>query len=148
MVAVRRTAAQRRRDRARGVNRFGQPLPRTLGTNPRAQRAGEGDQAQDAGERSRERRAQPANGRQAAAGAHPPRPADGPPQLSADGHTSTARNAPQQSGAQPQEQMQTGPHDGGLSQGDRREPYPGVAGVDGGHRMGHSDDGDQHPGSP
>ena len=32
----RRTAAERRADRAAGVDRFGKPLPRTAGTNPRA----------------------------------------------------------------------------------------------------------------
>lgn len=38
----RRTAAERRRDRARGVDRYGKPLPRTLGTNPRALRQPDG----------------------------------------------------------------------------------------------------------
>lgn len=33
---VKRTAAQRRRDRFAGIDRFGRPLPRALGTNPRA----------------------------------------------------------------------------------------------------------------
>jgi hypothetical protein len=33
---TRRTPEERRRDRAAGVDRFGRPLPRSLGTNPRA----------------------------------------------------------------------------------------------------------------
>jgi hypothetical protein len=35
---ARRSAEQRRRDRAAGVDRYGHPLPRVLGTNPRAVR--------------------------------------------------------------------------------------------------------------
>lgn len=34
----RRTPAQRRADRARGIDRFGNPLPRVAGTNPRSRR--------------------------------------------------------------------------------------------------------------
>jgi hypothetical protein len=33
-----RTPFERRRDRERGVDRFGKPLPRVLGTNPRARK--------------------------------------------------------------------------------------------------------------
>lgn len=44
MSQRRRTAAERRAARARGVDRFGRPLPRTLGTNPRAARRSDGPQ--------------------------------------------------------------------------------------------------------
>jgi hypothetical protein len=40
---MRRTPEQRRADRAAGVDRFGRPLPRALGTNPRAQRSAQTD---------------------------------------------------------------------------------------------------------
>ncbi len=36
---MKRTKAQRRRDRAAGVDVHGNPLPRTRGTNPKAVRA-------------------------------------------------------------------------------------------------------------
>jgi hypothetical protein len=35
---VSRSRQQRRRDRAEGIDRFGRPLPRSVGTNPRARR--------------------------------------------------------------------------------------------------------------
>lgn len=40
MKPERRTREQRQRDRAAGVDRFGRPLPRAAGTNPRALAAG------------------------------------------------------------------------------------------------------------
>jgi hypothetical protein len=42
---MRRSKEQRRADRAAGIGRNGQPLPRTLGTNPKAVRAKEAEQA-------------------------------------------------------------------------------------------------------
>lgn len=116
MTQRRRTAAERRKDRARGVDRYGRPLPRTLGTNPRAQRRA----AQQAGGTARTQDRTP-DERQPAADLAADLPA---PSSSCAPAAATTGRAQGPSGPAPT--YETSPHHGRTGQGAQPRPPQGV----------------------